>query len=180
MKMSKLTLAALLAAAVVSNANAADEGSGKIKWYGSIVDAPCSIKPGEDGDDQNINLGAISNVELINGGGNDGETRARPFKIELQDCSTATKNKVQVTFSGSQSTYDGESLGLFGDARGAFLRIQEVDGTKVKLNTPSVAQTLLDGNNTLNFQAQLVGSGTSDPIVPGAFTVPATFKLSYN
>jgi len=53
---NKFTLAALLVLSAASTAQAADQGSGKITWSGSVVASACSLKAGENGDDQNIGL----------------------------------------------------------------------------------------------------------------------------
>lgn len=176
-KLKGLTCVALWAVMGVSTAQAAG-GGGKIEFEGSIVDAPCSIKPGEDGDDQSINMGGISNV-VLGKNGNTGSSTPQGFKIELLDCSVGTGKTVTATFSGTGSSYDKDNFGLFGNAQGASLQLEQSDGTRVKLGQPSAAQNLVDGNNTMNFQAKLVGGGASATIVPGAFNVPTTFALTY-
>lgn len=59
-------IAAMLSGAVMANANAADQGHGKVTFTGSIIDAPCSISP--DSIDQTVSLGQISNAALANSG----------------------------------------------------------------------------------------------------------------
>ena len=56
-------IAAMLSGAVMANANAADQGHGKVTFTGSIIDAPCSISP--DSIDQTVSLGQISNACLL-------------------------------------------------------------------------------------------------------------------
>ena len=66
MKLNKFMVAAI-ALGFVSAANAAqDAGHGTIEFYGSIIDAPCSIAPGDD--NQRIPMGQIANVALKDGG----------------------------------------------------------------------------------------------------------------
>ncbi|MEL0553355.1 hypothetical protein [Raoultella lignicola] len=92
----------------------------------------------------------------------------------------ATRDKVTVTFTGAASSYDADSLGLIGSAKGAYILMSQADGDKVVLNTPTNAQTLKNGNNTLAFTAALKGGGNPLDIVPGNFNVPTNFMLSYN
>lgn len=163
----------------VSSVHAAG-GTGKVTFTGSIIDAPCSIAPGSL--DQTVPLGAISNVVLA-ANGNTGSSSAKPFHIELEDCVIATpgtKDKVTVTFTGTASPYDAESLALVGgDASGASIVLTAADGSKVKLNTATVGQTVIDGKNTLTFAASVKGGGATATIVPGTFQVPTNFVLNY-
>ncbi|MEX6366624.1 hypothetical protein AB6F62_00565 [Providencia huaxiensis] len=50
------------------------QGSGTVTFSGSIIEAPCSIAPGEE--NQEVPLGQVSNVTLDNGG----ESSAQPFR----------------------------------------------------------------------------------------------------
>ncbi|MFQ9948740.1 MAG: hypothetical protein ACLRXB_02160 [Escherichia coli] len=64
------TLLSMFATALLSgvafNALADDpnQGSGKITFKGEVIDAPCSIAPG---DDQTINLGEVADTVLKSG-----------------------------------------------------------------------------------------------------------------
>ncbi|OMQ18951.1 fimbrial protein [Serratia oryzae] len=181
MKLNNIAMATVMAMGLglASFANAADQGSGKITFTGSIIDAPCSIAPGSL--DQTISLGAVSNVALA-ANGNTGVSTPEPFSIELKDCviaTTGTKDKVTVTFTGAASSYDADSLGMIGTAQGAYILMSQADGAKVKLNTPTAAQTVVNGNNSLSFTAALKGGGAGATIVPGAFQVPTNFVLDY-
>lgn len=74
MKLNKIALAAMITLVVSHFANA-DQGHGKVKFTGSIIDAPCSINP--ESVDQTVDLGQISNVALQNGG----KSTPRPFSL---------------------------------------------------------------------------------------------------
>lgn len=69
--MFKKTLLSVVATALLSgvafNALADDpnQGSGKITFKGEVIDAPCSIAPGDE--DQTINLGEVANTVLKSG-----------------------------------------------------------------------------------------------------------------
>lgn len=155
-------------------------GTGKVTFTGSIIDAPCSIAPGSL--DQTVSLGAISNVALA-ANSNTGSSSPKPFQIELEDCvitTPGTKDKVSVTFTGTASPHDAESLALVGgDASGASIVLTAGDGSKVKLNTATTGQTVINGKNTLTFAASVKGGGALATIVPGTFQVPTNFVLNY-
>ncbi|HDV9907157.1 TPA: type 1 fimbrial protein [Klebsiella oxytoca] len=177
--MNVKTIALFVGATLMAGSAFADQGAGKITFTGSIIDAPCSITA--ESADQTISLGAISNVALA-ANGNTGVSTPEPFSIELKDCVIATagtKDKVSVTFTGAASTYDANSLGLIGTAEGAYILMSQSDGAKVALNTPTSAQTVGNGNNTLSFTAALKGGGSEATIKPGSFQVPTNFVLAY-
>lgn len=179
MKLNRIALATLMAIGVATAANAADQGSGKVTFVGSIIDAPCSIAP--ESLDQTVQMGAISNVALADGGA----SAPVAFSIELTDCAVPTagvKDTVTVTFTGTESTYPAGagSLGLLGSASGAFIELATADSTRVELNTATAARQIADGANaTLSFTAKLKGAGTGIDVVPGSFQVPANFVLAY-
>lgn len=177
MKLKSLTVATLFSLGLISTANAADEGHGKVTFYGSIIDAPCSIKAGDE--DQTVNLGSISNVVLQNGG----KSSPVPFSINLEGCnfgSPATKNKVEVTFSGAASANNSDLLGITGTASGAGIVMTAQGGSLIKLGTPTTPQLLTEGNNSLTFAAYVQGEGSDTPVVEGSFQSVTDFKLHYN
>ncbi|WP_273974758.1 MULTISPECIES: fimbrial protein [Serratia] len=177
MKMNKTLLAVAMVMGLSSLAHAADQGHGKVTFTGSIIDAPCSINP--DSIDQTVEMGAISNVALASGG----KSPVRNFAINLEGCSfgtPATNNKVTVTFTGAESSAVPGLLGISGSAQGAGVAVTEENGKVIKLGEPTTAQTLSDGDNTLNFAAYLQGATASNAIVPGDFTSVANFTLAYN
>lgn len=173
MKLNK-TMMALVMAMGVSSFAQADQGHGKVTFTGSIIDAPCSISP--DSVDQTIDMGQISNAALLNGG----KSTPRDFTIDLENCvftGDTAKNKVTVTFSGA-STASG-LLGITGSASGAGIALTHQGETdKIKLGTPTTAQTLQNGNNTLKFAAYV--QGDAEKIVEGDFTAVTDFTLAYN
>ena len=175
MKLNKIMLAAVMALGVSSLAHAADQGHGNVTFSGSIIDAPCSIAP--DSLDQTVELGAISNVALKNGGG----SNPRPFSIKLENCElTEAKKSVALTFSGAKSAADETLLGITGSAKGAGIAITDGAGTIITLGTPSKAQGLLNGSNTLAFSAYLKGASASNAVItPGDFQSVADFTLAY-
>ena len=175
MKLNKIMLAAVMALGVSSLAHAADQGHGKVTFSGSIIDAPCSIAP--DSLDQTVELGAISNVALKNGGG----SNPRPFSIKLENCELSdNKKSVALTFSGAKSEANDKLLGITGSAKGAGIAITDGAGANIELGTASKAQALQNGANTLTFSAYLQGASASTAeITPGEFQSVADFTLAY-
>ncbi|MEN4243655.1 fimbrial protein [Serratia marcescens] len=179
MKLNKIMLAAVMALGVSSLAHAADQGHGKVTFSGSIIDAPCSIAP--ESIDQTVELGAISNVALKNGG----KSTPRNFQIKLENCELTTttpgkNNTVALTFTGATSAADSNLLGITGTAKGAGVAITDGSGTDIKLGQATNAQTLQNGANTLSFAAYLQGAKASDAVItPGEFQSVADFTLAY-
>lgn len=158
---------------IAGSALAADQGHGTVEFYGSIIDAPCSIDP--DSGAQRIPLGQVSSSALKDGG----RSASKMFKIKLLQCSTETYKTVKTTFTGAEApdVLEG-ALGIEGIAKNAAVVITNAGGEQIKLGQASAAQTLNDGNNDLNFAAYLQGS-SSKAAIPGDFTAIATFALSY-
>ncbi len=174
MDMKKIVIAvAITSGMAMSATQAADQGHGTVTFVGSIIDAPCSISP--DTVDQTVKLGEVSSVALKNGG----TSQPQPFDIKLEQCDTATLKTVQATFTGAPSVGNPDLLGITGTAKGASIAITNGSGEVITLGTPSPAQKLQNGNNTLAFSAYLQGDGASATIVPGSFQSVADFTLSY-
>ena len=179
MKLTNIALATVLSLGMVSLANA-DAGSGKVKFEGKIIDAPCSIAP--ESIDQTKSFGQVANVELVNGGKS---TNVVNFDIKLQGCDISSKNKVQVTFAGPNGGATGTTntlLAITGVAKGASIAMFDGSNQPITLGTATTVQNLIAGNNTLSFTAFLQGhAGTTlTDIVEGDFTSTTNFTMAYN
>ncbi|WP_426506281.1 fimbrial protein [Serratia proteamaculans] len=180
MKLNKIMMTAVLAFGSMATAQAADpvpsvdQGHGKVTFTGSIIDAPCSIAP--DSVDQTVNLGAIANVTLANGG----NSEPKPFNIHLEKCSVATAKTVTTTFDGPAGK--GGLLGMIGDAKGASIAITDGSSNVIELGKATAGQLISVGATeaTLPFSAYLKGDGGDDKsIIPGKFQSVANFTLNY-
>ncbi|MFZ4835153.1 fimbrial protein [Rouxiella sp. Mn2063] len=205
MKMNKILLVLALSCSAVSTAYAdgeegstpevpatpgaglADQGHGKINFTGSIIDAPCSIKPVGDKDGvQTVDLGSISNASLENGG----TSAPQQFTISLENCSIKTAKTVKTTFDGAKSA--SGNLGMTGTAKGASIVLTDGNSNIIELGKPTAGQQLSAGAQSadLVFSAYLKGDMGKDAegkdtdkgvdIVPGSFNSTANFTLSYN
>lgn len=150
---------------------AADEGSGLIRFNGSIIEAACSVNP--ESSQQEIELGQISTGSLAD----NGISNPRNFLIKLENCSLSAADSVTVTFGGAAADDTNKLLGITGSASGAGIALVDGAGKQITLGVPTDARELLEGNNTLNFSTYLQGLGSV--ITTGDFTSVADFKLTY-
>lgn len=170
--MKKIILATLISGAMSASALAADAGKGQVTFNGSIIEAPCSIAPGEE--NQTVELGQVSNVTLENGG----ESSAQPFSIQLEGCNTQADNQVSITFGGSSATNTIGLLDISGTAAGAGVQLLNASGAAIKVGEAST-QSYVKGDNELKFQATLKGLPDAT-VVPGNFSAVTQFTLAYN
>lgn len=174
--MKKVILATLISGAMSASALAVDAGSGTVTFTGSIIEAPCSIAPGEE--NQEVALGQVSNVTLAAGG----SSSAQPFTIQLEGCNLEHKNQVTVTFNGTAAgatgTAGADFLQITGDASGAAVKIMNASGATIAVNSGNT-QNYVQGDNTLKFQAALQGFKGAT-VVPGNFQAVTNFTLAYN
>ncbi|PHM61860.1 fimbrial protein [Xenorhabdus ishibashii] len=178
MKLNKLAMVVGFGVALAAGAaSATNQGSGTVKFRGSIIDAPCSIK----NTNVEVDLGAVSSHVLKDGG----RSASKSFKIELEGCTTETQKSVKTTFTGAEASEKG-LLAIEGTAQGAAIAITNHGNKVIPLGTESDAMSLHDGNNDLNFAAHLKGltvvgedgKGTGE-VKPGDFTAIANFTLNY-
>ncbi|MEX6428178.1 fimbrial protein [Providencia manganoxydans] len=159
-----------------ASALAADMGSGSVTFTGSIIEAPCSIAPGEES--QNVPLGQVSNVTLEQGN----MSEPQDFSIKLQGCNLleGKNNTVDITFEGTDAGTDTDTglLKITGEAQGAAVKIMSTSGTKIDINK-IYPQQFVKGDNELKFTAALQGIEGAD-VIPGNFSATTNFKLNYN
>ncbi|CDH02286.1 fimbrial protein [Xenorhabdus bovienii] len=179
MKLNKLAMVLGFGVALTAgaaNASPPYESHGTVKFSGSIIDAPCSIK----NTNIDVNLGAVSSHILKDGG----RSESKAFKIELQNCTAETKNGVKTTFTGAEATEKG-LLGIEGTASGASgaaIAITNAGNKIIPLGTESDKFSLHEGSNDLNFAAYLKGlkdENGKGEAKPGDFTAIANFTLNY-
>ncbi|WP_165466837.1 fimbrial protein [Enterobacter cloacae] len=108
----KVLLAVVLTAIMSGSAFAEEQGSGKIKFQGIVIDAPCSIAP--DSVDKVIDLGEVTTA-VINA---NKKSTPVPVEINLENCQlddpadeTDTPiSKVDVTFTSAATDATDTSL----------------------------------------------------------------------
>lgn len=167
MKKSVLAVTLFLATATVAQAS-----SGTLNFNGTIRDTACSI----DASDQNqtIAFGDVAK-SLINGGG---RSAPKPVEIKLQSCSQGTLTQIKTTLSGTAAGFE-DAFGVSGvDNVGIVI---EQNG-KAVIPGSSVSQPLNDGDNTINFQASVIGNsatGTGTEVTEGTFSSAVNFNIEY-
>ncbi|WP_052956423.1 fimbrial protein [Moellerella wisconsensis] len=203
---NKFIIAVLTTAAATSFTYAAGnqgQGSGKVKFHGYIIDAPCTVI---SQDPIEVEFGQISR-KVLQLNNNTGESSIQPFAIELANCTfdEARKDgddvipgeyvddKVSVTFSygaamgGQDENGDpitSDMIGFDGTGNmGAGIVIAS-NNTTVKNGESLPPQKLQTGPNTLGFTSYVKGLGIPDAkdtpsIQTGEFYATANFTLSY-
>ncbi|BFO12006.1 fimbrial protein [Serratia rubidaea] len=175
MKLSHVSLAALMAAATLSfgaNAAAYEGNSGKVTFHGQVVDSPCNLAPGQDGMDVKVDFGQLSQSQL-----NDGVKTPGPFAIKLQNCGLGeaeNKKSVEITFNSPDQISGKNLLKTNGMATGLGISIETVTfGTALPL------VGLADGDNTLSFTAFAQKADPAADVTPGDFSATTNFLISY-
>ncbi|CAI1122985.1 fimbrial protein [Serratia ficaria] len=149
---------------------------GTVKFTGSIVNAPCAVDNSADG--QSVELGQYRVADFSKTGD---VSAARTFNIGLSNCALDTYSRASVTFSGNTAAGQNTALSLEGGSGAA-------SGVGIQLlrdNTPlavdgsqaSTTTSLLEGANSLSFQAQYIA--LSDAVTAGAANATADFTLTY-
>ena len=128
---------------------------------------------------QNVHLGIVNTVDLSKNGGLSSKI---PFTLKL-NCPPAAPSKATVTFSGQPESADQSLLALTptsGGAEGLAVRINNSDGTKIDLGSPSSPIPLLSGGtNELKFTAQYQVL-TGHILKPGIANATASFTVEYD
>lgn len=154
-----------------------DQGSGKVDFTGSVIDAPCSV---DANDGKPVDLGSTSLQSL-----KDGVTNPKSFNINLKNCNIgdATKSKtVYITFTGSGAYEPAGNnpniLGVTGSAQNVGIILQNGSSQRITLGKTFPVREIKNGNQDLPFAAYVTRVGTADP-VPGQFFSTANFTLTY-
>ena len=166
-----------------ADATGTDQGSGRIHFTGTVINAPCSIAPGDE--DINVNLGQIANKVLEAG---NKYSQNVSYTIHLQDCSLSAASsstgttykdvsKVQVKFAGATNANNADLLANTGGAAGVGIRLIDANGALLKVGDTSASIGLVNGNNELTFAARAEADGTAVQV--GPIKGQATYSLNY-
>lgn len=169
---SKFTvISGVIALSMVAFSAQANEGT--VNFKGAVIDAPCGITP--ETIDQTVDFGMITTVDLESGG----LIGKQDFKIELVNCDTTALvgKTVDVTFNGATVASAPTELGTVGGT-GTAIVISSADGSDVTFGTPTSAQVIGDGSNSLLFSAA-VKKATGGTVAEGDFTAVSNFTLAY-
>lgn len=181
MKLTKLSVAALVFAGVVSSSNAANNtNSGEVHFKGSVVDTPCNLAPGKDGERVEVDFGQLSQAWL---NANTANKATQTFSINLENCTfgdPATKNTASITFKGQQLGATTNVLSTTGSAQNLGISITPFGATApVTLGTAYDFPTKLsNGHSSLDFTAQAYKAGAAD-VTAGTFEAISQFEIAY-
>ena len=166
-----------------ADATGTDQGSGRIHFTGTVINAPCSIAPGDE--DINVNLGQIANKVLEAG---NKYSQNVNYTIHLQDCSLSAASattgttykdvsKVTVKFAGPTNANNADLLANTGGSQGLGIRLIDANGALLKVGDTSASIGLVNGNNELTFAARAEADGAAVQV--GPIKGQATYALNY-
>ena len=188
--LSALSLSVTIAQAATTTVN-----GGTVRFEGEVVNAACAVDAGSV--NQTVQLGQVkaSSLSAV------GETSsAVGFNIQLDDCDTSVAKTAAIAFAGVTATSNDDDssdpsdpetygttsypdvLALQGSAAGSAsnvgIQILDSTGSALKLDGASfsTAKTLVDGTNTLPFQARYYALGAAKA---GTANADATFQVQY-
>lgn len=173
-KSAFLNAAAFAVVGLLSQGAFAQDGT--INFEGEIVDATCSVSPKSQ--NMTVPLGKVKSSVLAAAGSSSTPSK---FTIELLDCDPA---KATVTFSGPPDSADNSLLRLAGglvgttQATNVAVEIGDSSGVKIPLGTASREYAVLQGANSLQFQAKYVS--VNGGATPGIANATAQFTVAYN
>lgn len=176
--MSSLVSTAAFADAPVG----ADQGSGRIHFTGTVINAPCSVAPGDA--DINVDMGQVANKVLETG---NKYSQNVSYTIHLQDCNLSSQtagsveypamSKVGVSFGGTSDSSVAELIANTGSAKGAAIRLIDANGDLLKVGDTAKDINLVTGNNELVFAARV--EANNQPVSTGTIVSQATYALNY-
>lgn len=183
--MNKFVKAAISAAMVMGAMSSAHAGmnTGKVTFYGTIEESPCSVKVGDE--DQRVNMGHVGTGSLK------GNLTTTPvdFYIHLQDCNFTTEKDMSTVFNGithSTKTDNLALMGTMGEMSGASLAIGDRLGKAVKIGDAITYPIVMNSATSkgmptqdLQFKAWLVGEDAATPVDLGDFTSVANYQITY-
>ncbi|MFK3913329.1 fimbrial protein [Enterobacter cancerogenus] len=185
MHLAKKALLAVSMATIISGSAFADEqGSGKIKFKGVVINAPCSIAP--DSVDKEVDLGEVTTATI------NANRKSAPVAVDinLQNCqldnpgdeSATPITKVDVKFTSTATNAADTSLmaNTYADgAQNVGVRLLDDAEAKITLGSPKevVLQTGSD-TQVLHFKAQMeVPTGAT--ATAGQVEATANYVLQY-
>lgn len=173
---SSLLTLTVMAGPAPLNAVKANQGFGRVKMEGAILDTPCAIDV--DSRYQTVVMGSIPVNQLLR----EGVGPAHPFHIRLVNCTLTPQAAGKPDWSHFQVTFDGPRthnnlFGLSGDARGVGLQITDAQGRIGAPGQPMTDGVLTEGNQQLDYVLRLAGNHETPR--PGDYRTTIRFKVAY-
>ncbi|EDD5390496.1 fimbrial protein [Salmonella enterica subsp. enterica serovar Enteritidis] len=165
---SNIAVATVMALGLMSmNTMAAGVNTGKVSFKGTVVDTPCNLAPGADGEDVPVDFGQLSMSQL-----NAGHQNTQKFVINLTDCDLTGKT-AGITFDAVDTDAAKTLINTSGTATNLGIGIQGIT-----FGTEKALTGIYDGDNALQFTAFAKKAGATD-VTAGNFNAVSTFVISY-
>ncbi|QGH61989.1 fimbrial protein [Serratia proteamaculans] len=171
----------MTACAAYSSATlAAADGTGTIKFTGTITDSTCVVTAG-DGTTPNfdIKMGTIAKADLSGGVGR--TAGAHSLIVNLSEC-PADLTKASVRFAGENDLVDTKMLSLTQDegvATGVAIQFTDEKYTPLVLGqTPTNSIAIVEGKASLPYYARYIA--TKDTVTSGPANSTASYTVVYN
>jgi type 1 fimbria pilin len=153
-----------------------------VDFKGTLVEEPCLVAPGSEGDNIVVDFGTIPEKNFYSIYGN--RTWSQSFHILLTECDVSLGKEVKVTFKGVE---DREQPGLLATSSNLGVKhiavgLQTHTGTNLPINKQTAGYAINNGSTQLNFKAYIQASNEgvkNHSIGQGAFEALATFELEY-
>jgi type 1 fimbria pilin len=155
---------------------AVDQGAGRVRMQGSIIETPCAIAVNSR--DQSIDMSVLPVEQIMR----DGRGPRRPFSIRLVDCSLARESSDQPDWSTFRVTFDGATtndnlFAVSGQGRGVGLRIADEAGNPALPGRQMPPGNLRPGSITLDYSIRL--EADRKILRAGPYRATIRFKLDY-
>lgn len=177
--MSASVAASLMLLAGAAQADIVSVTGGTVHFEGKLVNAACTVSTATA--NQTVQLGQYRTASFTKVG--DTSTLV-PFKIVLNDCDPKVAETASVAFTGQADAVNNSLLAIAsGDngttAQGVGIEILDNSSNPLKPDgvIGSVAQKLIEGENTLRFSARY--KATAATTSPGQANADATFIMNY-
>ncbi|KER01300.1 fimbrial protein [Photorhabdus temperata subsp. temperata] len=169
----------LMIVATAVYCNQVVQAADNMRFYGALVEEPCTIKPGDE--DIRLDLGTIAEKYLYL----HGRTNSEPFQLRLSGCDMSVGKSIKLTFSGVENRQLPGLLALSAgsQASGIAIGIETAEGKRLPLNKDGDAYPLKKGENVIILKAYVQAEPTAlanQTIKRGAFHAIATFNLNYD
>ncbi|WP_368533271.1 fimbrial protein [Enterobacter hormaechei] len=169
-------------AVVILKTNPAQAGESSIGFRGTLVEDPCTVAAGPDGESVEVNFGNVPDKNLYRMA--EGRSWKEKFHILLQDCDLSLGTKVKITFVGPEDPEQPGLLALSNNsgATHVAVAITKVDGTPIPLNKQTDGYVLSKGTTELDFAAYLSSPQSAvrnHTIGLGTIDATATYILEY-
>lgn len=142
--------------------------------FGELHSKPCSIKPG--GDVIDLELETVTDSLLFTPGG---RTKINIFPIQLEKCNPNVAKTLSVTINGTPSSYDSTFLGLASSSTAQGLGIKFTDKQGHEVNLSGVQKfPIKEGDMSVELGAYMKMLSKADFKI-GMYKATANLVLAY-